>query len=218
MIIDEVTTVPTLVLVVVGLGDDLVGEVLVLGKLKDEAETRLVEVLHADIGQVLEGTLVAVGDHLSKRDLVLHGGQPELRNAVDLRNFGRLLLLLLGRLGLGLGSLQALLALLTQLNLLIGGLGLAVHDSRTLLIKRSELGKVLLLKLKNLLLELSLELGMLLLDALQASNTALDLRRERLDIAGRLANKVAETILDQGDEAGVLGKDGSGSDTFQILC
>jgi len=59
---------------------------------------------------------------------------------------------------------------------------------------------------------------MLLLDALQASDTALNLGRERLDIAGRLANKVTKTVLDQGDEAGVLGEDGSGSDTFQILC
>lgn len=83
MIIDEVTTVAALALVEVGFGDGLVREKLVLGKFEDEAETRLVEVLHANINEVLQGGLITVGNHLGKRNLVLHGRQPELGDTRD---------------------------------------------------------------------------------------------------------------------------------------
>ncbi len=179
MIVDEIAAIAALVLVVVGLCDGLVGEVVVLSELENEAEAGLVEVLHPDIGQGLEGTLVAVGDHLSKRDLVLHGGEPELG---DTRHVGGAL----GRLLVLDGStllFLLLLVFLASLDLLVGGLGLAVDDGGTLLVQRSELGKVLLLELQNLLLELGLELGVVLLDALKASNAALNLGGKRLDVA-----------------------------------
>ena len=73
VIIDEVATVAALGLVEVGLGDDLVLKELIFGKLKDETESGSVKVLHTKIGQVLQGTLISIGDHLGKRDLVLHG-------------------------------------------------------------------------------------------------------------------------------------------------
>lgn len=212
MVINEVTAIPALVLVVVGLGDDLVGEKLVLSELEDQAETGLVEVLHADVDQGLESALIAVGDHLGKGDLVLHGREPELGNTADLTAVG-------GALVLDSGALRLVLILLAGLDEVLGGLGLAVDDGGTLLIERGELGEEFLLELKDLLLELGLELGVLFLDALETGDTALDLGRERLNVAGRLANEGTETALDQRHEAGVVSKDGSGSDTTtQILC
>ena len=83
VVVDEVATVAVLLLVVVRLGDGLVGEELVLLEFEDEAEARAVEVLHADVGQVLQRSLVAVCDHLGERDLVLHGAQPELWDTLD---------------------------------------------------------------------------------------------------------------------------------------
>lgn len=180
MVVDEVTAVAALVLVVVGLGDGLVGEVLVLGEFEDEPEAGLVEVLHADIDQRFEGVLIPVRDHLGQGDLVLHGRKPELGNTRHL--LGRLggLLLLLGG-GRALGLLRLTL-LLTSLDLLVGGLGLAIYNGTALLVQGSELGKILLLQLKDLLLELGLEFGVLLLDTLQAGDAALDLSGERLDV------------------------------------
>ena len=84
MVVDEVTAIAVLLLVEVGLGDGLVCEELVLLKLEDEAEPGAVEVLHADIGEVLQRSLVAVCDHLGERDLVLHGAEPELWDTLDI--------------------------------------------------------------------------------------------------------------------------------------
>jgi hypothetical protein len=59
----------------------------------------------------------------------------------------------------------------------------------------------------------------LLLDTLEASNATLDLGRERLDVARGLANKGAETSLDQRNELGVLGENaGGGCAVKGILC
>lgn len=179
MVVDEVTTVAVLILVVVGLGDGLVGEELVLGELEDEAESRSVEVLHANVGELLEGLLVAVGDHLGERDLVLHGREPELGDTFC----GLILLLLLLSL-LGLLLLILLFILLSGLNLLFGRLDTTVHNGGTALVQGGEFAKVLLLELEDLLLELSLQLGMLLLDTLQTGHTAADDRRKRLNVAG----------------------------------
>lgn len=214
MVVNKVATVAALVLVEIGLGDGLVGEVRVFGELENEAETRLVEILHADIGKVLEGAFVTVCDHLGERNLVLHGGEPELGNTSNLLGG------LGGLLGLHGSALLLLLifAVLASLNLGLGGLGSAIYNSGPLLVEGSELGKVLLLKLEDLFLELSLKLGVLLLDTLQACDAALDLGRERLDIAGGTADERAKAALDQVDKLGILSKDGGGSGTIQILC
>lgn len=66
VIIDEVTAVARFGLVEVCFGDGLIGEVLVLSELEDKSESRLVQVFHADVGQVLQGTFVTVGDHLGE--------------------------------------------------------------------------------------------------------------------------------------------------------
>jgi hypothetical protein len=178
VVVDEVAAIAALVLVVVGLSDGLVGEELVLGKLEDKAEPGLVEVLHPNVDQRLEGLLIPVGDHLSERDLVLHGREPELGDT------GHLLGALGGLVLLDGSALILLLVLLTGLNLLVGGLGLAIYDGGALLVQRGELGKVLLLELQDLLLELGLELGVVLLNALQAGDAALDFSGKRLDVAG----------------------------------
>ena len=184
MVVDEVTTVTTLVLVEVGLGEGLVGEVFVFGEVKQEAEARLVQVFHSDVGKGAQRTLIPVSDHLSQRNLVLHSGQPKLGNAGDvLCRLGGLLLL-----GL-LGFIALLGLLLTLLDLIVGGLCLAVDDAGTLLVKRCELGEVLLLELKDLFLELGLKLGVFLLNTLQAGNAAADRSRQRLDVTGRSANE-----------------------------
>src|ERR1700722_854747 len=49
VVVDEVAAVAVLLAVEVRLGQQLVGEELVLGELEDQAEARLVEVLHADV-------------------------------------------------------------------------------------------------------------------------------------------------------------------------
>jgi hypothetical protein len=177
VVVNEVTTVAVLLLVVVCLGDGLVGEELVLGELEDEAESRAVEVLHADVGQELEGTLVTVGDGLGERR-VLHGGQPELGDTLDIG--GRLVVL--GLVGLIILVVILLFVLLASLDLLLGRLGGTVDDLGTLLVKRGVLGEELLLEGKDFLLELSLELGVLLLDTLETSDTSADGGRERLDV------------------------------------
>src|SRR5690606_5150241 len=116
-------------LVVVGLGKGLVVEELVLRELEDEAEAGLVEVLHPDVDKVLERGLVPVRNHLRERDLILHGGQPKLRDAVDrlggLGGLGGLL----GRLRLLALSLLAL-DYLALLDLLIGWFRPTVDDLR----------------------------------------------------------------------------------------
>jgi hypothetical protein len=178
VVIDEVTAVAVLLLVEVGLGDGLVGEEVVLLKLEDQTEARAVEVLHADISEVLQGSLVAVCDHLGKRDLVLHGAQPELWDTLDV------LALVLVELGLGcLVVLVVLVLLLANLDLVFRGLFGAVDDLRAGLVQRCELGEVLLLELQDLLLELGLELGVLLLDALEARHATAHRGREGLDVA-----------------------------------
>lgn len=217
VIVDEVATISTLVLVEVCLGDDLVGEVGVLSELEDQAKTGLVEVLHADVSQRLESLLITVGDHLSQRNLVLHGRQPELGDTGDLG--GRLGTLLLFRSGvLVLIVCLGLVILLTSGNLLLSRLGGSIDNLRTLLVQRSELGEVLLLELEDLLLELGFQLGVIFLDALQASHTSLNLGRERLDIARGSSDEPTKTALDEGHQVGVLGKDRGGSSTIQLLC
>lgn len=180
VVVDEVATVAVLLLVVVGLADGLVGEELVVGEFEDETETGAVEVLHADVGQVLEGLLVTVGDGLGE-GRVLHGAEPELGDTLQVS--GRSLLLSARLLGLILVVLVVLALGLAGLDLLLGGLGLAVDNLCALLVQRGELGEELLLKLKDLLLELSLELGVLLLHALEAVNAFPDRGGQRLDVA-----------------------------------
>jgi hypothetical protein len=177
VVVDEVTTVAVLLLVVVCLGDGLVGEELVLGELEDETESGAVQVLHADVGQELEGALVTVGDGLGERR-VLHGGQPELGDTLDVG--GRLVVLSL--VGLIILVVVFLFVLLASLDLLLGRLGGAVDDLGTLLVERGVLGEELLLEGEDFLLELGLELGVLLLDALETSDTSADGGRERLDV------------------------------------
>jgi hypothetical protein len=193
VVVDEVATITVLLLVVVGLADGLVAEESVLGELEDEAEPGAVEVLHADVGQVLEDLLVAVGDSLGERR-VLHGAEPELRDTLDVGSSGLLLLVDLGLLGLIIALVVFALGL-AGLDLLLGRLGKTVDDLGALLVQGSELGEELLLKLENLLLELSLELGVLLLHALEAVNASADGSRQRLDVAGGLANKTGELVL-----------------------
>jgi hypothetical protein len=188
VVVDEVATVAVLLLVVVGLAEESV-----LGELEDEAEPGAVEVLHADVGQVLEDLLVAVGDSLGERR-VLHGAEPELRDTLDVGSSGLLLLVDLGLLGLIIALVVFALGL-AGLDLLLGRLGKTVDDLGALLVQGSELGEELLLKLENLLLELSLELGVLLLHALEAVNASADGSRQRLDVARRLANKTGELVL-----------------------
>lgn len=172
VVVDEVATVAVLLLVVVGLADGLVGEEVVLGELENEAETGAVEVLHADVDELLESLLVAVGDGLGERR-VLHGAEPELGDTLDVGSGGLLLLIGLGLLAL-IVALIILALSLASLDLLLGGLSKTVDDLGALLVQGSELGEELLLKLENLLLELSLELGVLLLHALKAINTSAD--------------------------------------------
>ena len=193
VVVDEVATVAVLLLVVVGLVDGLVGEESVLSELENEAETGAVEVLHADVGQVLEDLLVALGDGLSE-GRVLHGTEPELRNTLDIGGSSLLLLVRLGLLAL-LVALVVLALSLASLDLLLGGLSKTVDDLGALLVQRSELGEELLLELENLLLELSLELGVLLLHALEAVNTSADGSGQRLDVAGRLSDEARELVL-----------------------
>jgi len=111
VVVDEVAAVAVFLLVEVGLGDGLVGEEVIFLKLEDEAEARAVQVLHANVRQVLECSLVAVCDHLGKRDLVLHGAEPELGDALDVLAF------ILVELGLG-GIVVVLINLLANLDLL----------------------------------------------------------------------------------------------------
>lgn len=217
VIIDEVTSIAGLVLVEVGLGDGLVGEKLILLKLENETETGLVEVLHTDVDQVLQGALVTVGDHLSEGDLVLHGGQPELWNTADM--FGDLsgLLLLLGLLSLLLLIVVLLIVFFAGKDLLLGGFGLAVDDLGTLLVEWGKLGKVLLLKLENLFLELGLEFGVFFLNAFETSDALLNLGRQGLDVAGGSANERAKTALNHLNKLRVLSKNGGSRSAVQLV-
>jgi len=66
MVVDEVAAIATLLLVEVCFGDGLVGEKVVVDKLKDEAETRLLEILHPDVRKMLQRGLVPIRDHLGQ--------------------------------------------------------------------------------------------------------------------------------------------------------
>lgn len=177
VVVNEVATISTLVLVVVGLRDGLVGEELILCELEDQTESRLVEVLHANVGELLEGLLIPLSDHFRQRNLVLHGRQPKLGDTGGSLAFGLLLLLCIVVL------LVLLFVFLASLNLGLGGLHTSVNNCGPALIQRGKLGEVLLLKFQDLLLELSLQLRVLLLDTLQASDAAADDRGQGLDVA-----------------------------------
>lgn len=214
VVVDEVATVAVLLLVVVGFADGFVGEEGVLGKLENEAEAGAVKVLHANVGQVLERLLVTVGDGLGK-GRVLHGAEPELGDTLQVSGGS---LLLGGRL-LGLLVVLVILALsLASLDLLLGGLSLAVDNLGALLVQRGELGEELLLELEDLLLELGLELGVLLLDTLEAVDTSPHGRGERLDVARGAADEAGELVLHHGDKARVLGEERGGGSAVEVLC
>ncbi|KAI6755325.1 hypothetical protein HG531_004431 [Fusarium graminearum] len=213
VVVDEVTTVAALVLVVVCLGDGGVAEEVVGSELEDEAETGLVKVLHADVSEVLKSSLITVSDHLGERDLVLHGRKPELGDTGNIvGNIGLCL-----RLGGGIIIIDLLIVLLAGLDLVLSRLGLSVDDGGTLLVERRELGEVLLLKLENLFLELGLELGVVLLDTLETSDTSADRGGKGLDVARRLAHERAEATLNHLDKLGVLGENRGRGSTVQIL-
>lgn len=178
MVVDEVATVSTLILVIVGLRDSLVGEELILRELENQAESGLVEVFHANVGELLEGLLIPLSDHFRQGDLVLHSRQPELGNTGHGLVLGLFLLLRIVVL------LVLLFVFLASLNLGLGGLHTSVNNCGPALIQRGELGEVLLLELQDLLLELCLQLRVLLLDTLQASDAAADDRGKGLDVAG----------------------------------
>jgi hypothetical protein len=213
VVVDEVTAIAVLLLVEVGLGDGLVGEELVLLELEDQTKAGSVQVLHADVGEGLERSLVAVCDHLGERNLVLHGAEPELGDTLDVLA----LVLVELSLGLVLVVLVVLVDLLAHLDLVFRRLRCAVDDLGTGLVEGSELGEVLLLELEDLLLELGLELGVLLLDALEARNAATDRRGQGLDVATRAADERAELVLHHGDECGVGGEEAGGG-ALERLC
>jgi hypothetical protein len=159
---------------------------------------------------VLEGLLVALSDHLSKGDLVLHSRKPELRNAAH-----RLILLLLG---LFLGLLLLLFVLLASLDLIFGRLDTTVDYRGATLVQRGELAKVLLLKFQDFFLELSLELCVLLLKTLQASDTAADGWRKGFDVARRATNKLTQLALDHGDKGRVASEERGSGGIVKGLC
>lgn len=80
MVVDKVTAVAGLVLVVVGLGQQGVGEELVGRELELETETGLVKVGHADVDQVLKSLLILLGDNIGELGVGLQGSEPELRD------------------------------------------------------------------------------------------------------------------------------------------
>ena len=161
MVVDKVAAVPTLLLVIVRLGEDLVGEEVVRTEFEDQAETRTFEILHADVRDVLESLFIAIGDGLSKRG-VFHSTEPEFGNSlhVHIRLFVFGLVFDFSLLSI----FRLLLVLLfTSLDFLIAGLGLAIDDFRAYFVQRGKLGEVLLLEGEDLGLELGLELGVFLL-------------------------------------------------------
>lgn len=156
VVVDEVTTVATLSLVKVRLGKDGVAEVFVARKLEDETEPRLVEILHANVDETLEDSLVPVGDDFRERDVVLEGRQPELRDTGHVLGRGAFLVIvsrsggclrLGGALLLGGTFSLGIIIIASSLDLLLGRLGRAVDDEVALLVERGKLGKVFLLEL-----------------------------------------------------------------------
>jgi hypothetical protein len=202
VVVDEVATVAVLLAVEVRLGQDAVGEEVVVGELEDEPESGLVEVLHADVDQVAQRRLVLLHDDLLERDVVLHRRQPKLGDTLDGAGRLGLLVLLVVALG-GLGILGE--GRLAGLDFGLGGLGAAVDDDGSPLVERGELLEVLLLKLEHVLLELGLELAVLLLDALEAGDAAANIGWQVLDVAGRAADELVELVLHQGDHGRVAG-------------
>ena len=151
--------------------------------------------------------------------MVSQGGQPELGDTgcgllVVLVNLGDtrtlLLLVLVVRVG-GLASLD----------LGVGRLGFAGDDGFPSLVKRGvsveelrsarayvyESPTCLLLEHQDRHLELAFNLGVLNLDTLQAVDSSLDRRRERLDVTGRAADELVELVLREREQGRVLRSD-----------
>jgi len=155
MVVDEVSAISVLLLVVICLGERLVCEEVVVGKLEDELEARAVKVLHPDVDQLFHGVLVALGDEIGQRRLVLHCRKPEFWDTLD--GLSRLVGVLLGWCTLLFVIFLVLILLvifLTSSDLFLSRLGLANDDLGTLLVERSEFGKVLLFELEDLFLKL----------------------------------------------------------------
>lgn len=165
---DNLVTLLAVTVEVVGLADDLVGEEGVFPEveLEGEAAGLLLDGVLRDVGEVLEGLLVLLGDGRVEHLVVLERGEPELGHADDvllllgLLLYFLLLLLLLDLLDLGLGILLLIIGLL--LGLLVGGLNLTVDDGRSLLVERGEL-LLVVLELEGLQLLLELLLNLLVL-------------------------------------------------------
>lgn len=80
-IVHEITGEADLGLIDVGLFESSVLKELVGGEVEDDLESRGVlgiEVLERDVGEVLEGGLVTLGDELCDGDMVSEGCEPEL--------------------------------------------------------------------------------------------------------------------------------------------
>jgi hypothetical protein len=81
---DEIALVADGLLVDVRLLEGLVGEKGRggVGEGKDNLEARFVEVVDADVGEILEDVFVSLGDELGEADVVLERGEPELGDAL----------------------------------------------------------------------------------------------------------------------------------------
>lgn len=129
-IIEEVAREADLGPVDVGLGEDLVLEVVVGAEVEVELESRLaldilsgvrvVKVLDLDVGEALQSIGVAIGNQLANAQVVAEGGEPEFRDTRrgSLNILGESLIVLV----------LFQLSLLAKLDLLLGR-GLGARDN-----------------------------------------------------------------------------------------
>ena len=183
MVVDEIATIARIFLVEVCLADRFIREKLILTELEDEAEARTVKVFHSNIREVLQSALVAICDKFREGYLVLHCRKPELWNTRSIfGDFAASLSRCVFFSGL-LFFIVLFLLSFAGFYLGIAWLETSIYDSGSLLVERSELGKIPLFKLKDLFLKLSFKFCVLFLHSFETGDTSTDWSRERLDVA-----------------------------------
>lgn len=210
VVVDEVTERSDLLLVEVGLGENLVLKELLgsVGELEEELEPGLAvaEVLYTNVDEVLESLLVTLGDELRDACMVCKSSEPESGNTL-----GTVCGLLCGDEGGLCGSLVILVVVVlvcidleASLDLLLGRFRSSLDDGSSSLVDRAVLFCKPLLELEDLPLELGLELCVLDLQAFETLYTLSDDRLEGLDVSRRLADESSELALDHLGQQRVL--------------
>jgi hypothetical protein len=170
VIIDEIATVASLLLIEIRLCQNLVCEEVVLTKLEFDSEARDVEVGKSDVSEMTQHFLVLGRDQVGNNNHILHRRQPKLGNALGSSSSGSSSLRLFLVLALAGGRHFSVLLFSLESSFHFGVLWLrdTVDDLGSSFVQRTVLLQILLFQFQDFLLEFEFEFGVFGLETLEA--------------------------------------------------